>query len=511
MRIKVFCLFLVTLVATGLFFSGPSHAMKEDTIVVAVDSNFSTLAKYIVTNQQIVRLWASLGGTVLYRDGKTNELDPARSQLDSWKRVDDTTWEFTVRKGLTFHTGNPVTSADFKFTFEKAILDKTRKARHRTRYSWITEVKIIDDHTFQIITKKPFPLALDRLSAFSVYDSKYIIEKGFDYHAKHPVGCGPFKFSEWKKGQYITLVAFPDYWKKGYPKTKKLVFKIIPEFATRVAELKSGSVDLITNIDPDKLDQISTDPNLKVVGGPIPRVIFYQFDGSGRASKTPFMDIRVRQAVCHAIDKKKIVETVLRGQGLVVNYMGSPFLFGRNPDQKDYEYNPEKAKALLKEAGYEKGFETDIWQYYGEQHLFNTAAIYYLSKVGIKVNVKDYRGNIGRLVKRRNAGNVTGIGNYSWGTGSIFDMSQFLNLWFTLKSKKNYNPDPDLDAWLEEADNTFDQKRRKELFFKAQQRLHEKAYVMPLFVKYENWGANKKLQLTLPSWGTPRYYEMYWK
>jgi len=106
---------------------------------------------------------------------------------------------------------------------------------------------------------------------------------------------------------------------------------------------------------------------------------------------------------------------------------------------------------------------------------------------------------------------VTGIGNYSWGTGSIFDMSQFLNLWFTLKSKKNYNPDPDLDAWLEEADNTFDQKRRKELFFKAQQRLHEKAYVMPLFVKYENWGANKKLQLTLPSWGTPRYYEMYWK
>ncbi len=511
MRFKCFYLSLVTVLAASVLFTGLAYAANKDTIVVAVDSNFSTLDKYAVTNQQLVRFWSSVGGTVLYRDGATNQFDPARSQLDSWKNIDATTWEFTVREGLTFHTGNPVTADDFKFTFEKAILDPERKAPHRTRYSWIKEIKVSDDRTFQLITHKPFPITLDRLGAFSVYDSKYILEKGWDYHQEHPVGCGPYKLVEWKKGQNVTLTAFPDYWRKEYPRIENLVFKIVPEFATRVAELRSGNVDLITNIDPDKLEQISSDSNLKVVGGPIPRLVFYQFDGSGRASETPLMDARVRRAIAHAIDKKKIVETVMKGQGLVVNYMGTPFLFGHNPDQEDYEFNPAKAKELLDEAGYADGFEIDIWQYYGEQDLFNKAAIYYLSQVGIKVTVKDYRGNIGQLVKRRNAGNVTGIGNYSWGTGAIFDQSQFLNLWFTEKSTKNYNPDPELSEWLEEADNTLDQERRKELYYKAQQRLHERAYCMPLFVKYENWGANQNLELNLPSWGAPRYYEMSWK
>lgn len=511
MRIRHLNSWLLMVLAFFILIISTAHAAKKDTVVVAVDSYFSTLDKYIVTNQQISRLWRCLGGAVIYRDPKTCKLDPRLSQLNNWTQISDTIWEFTVRDGLKFHSGNPVTSQDFKFTFEKAILDKERNARHRTRYTWIKKVKVINDRIFQVITKKPFPVALDRIAACHVFDSKYIEEKGWEYHASHPIGCGPYQFVEWKKGQSISLTAFPDYFLKGYPKVKNIVFRVVPEFGTRVAELRSGNVDLITNIDPDKFEQITVDPNLKVFGGPIPRIIFYQFDGSGRASKTPLMDVRVRRAICHAIDKQKIIDTVLRGQGQVLNYMGSPFLFGHNPEQEDYEYNPEKAKALLKEAGYPNGFTTQIWQYYGEQHLFNTAAIHYLSKVGIKVEVKDYRGNIGRLAKRRNAGHVTGIGNYSWGTGGTFDQAQFLNLWFTIKSKKNYNPDPELSAWLEEANNILDSKRRKELYYKAQQRLHEQAYCMPLFVKYENWGAHKDLQVELTAWGHPHYYEMFWK
>ena len=168
----VYSVFLLAL-AVSLCLAGPALAKGKDTLVVAVDSTFASVEKY-ATTQQIVRLWSCLGGNVLYRDAVTQKLDPERSQLTSWKMLDDTTWEFTIRKGLTFHTGNPMTSNDFKFTIEKGILDPERKARHRTRYKWIKEVNVIDDLKFQIITHKPFPVALDRLAAFSVYDSKYI-------------------------------------------------------------------------------------------------------------------------------------------------------------------------------------------------------------------------------------------------------------------------------------------------------------------------------------------------
>jgi len=498
-------LLMVALMAPNAVMAG------QDTLTVALDSKFAAVEKYIITHQQIVRLWSCLGGNVLYRDAETKKLDPERSQLTSWKNLNETTWEFTIRKGLKFHTGNPMSAADFKFTIEEGILNPERKAKHRTRYKWIKEVKVIDDLTFQIITHKPFPITLDRLAAFSVYDAKYIKEKGWDHFMEHPVGAGPYMMDTWKKGQYLSLKAFPDYWRRGYPKIEKMVFRIIPEFATRVAELRAGSVDVIYNVDPDKLDQISSDNKLKVVGGPIPRLIFYQFDGSGRASETPLTDKRVRLAIWQALDREKIVKRLLRGQGQVVDTLSMPFLFGYNPDQKGYPYSPQEAKALLKEAGYEKGFEIDIWQYYGEQNLFNTAAIGQLGKIGIKVNIKDFRGNIGQLVKKRNSGQVTGIGNYSWGTGGIFDNAQLLNLWFSKGNKKNYNPDPEIENWLAEADATLDNQVRQELFFKVQKKLIDEVYVMPLFVKYENWGARKDVNMNLTAWGFPRYYEMTWK
>ena len=510
MRFKMICVALLGVLAAAFLI--PSAALADkDILTVAVDSKFAAMNKYAITHQQIVRLWGCLGGNALYKDAKTKELDPERSQLSSWKTLNDTTWQFTVRKGIKFHTGNPLTAADFKFTIEKGILDPARKAKHRTRYKWIKQVDVLDDYTFNIITHKPFPVTLDRLAAFSVFDSKYIQEKGWEYFAQHPVGAGPYMFDEWKKGQYLKLKAFPEYWRKGYPKIKNLLFKVIPEFGTRVAELRAGSVDLIYNVDPDKLDQITSDPKLKQVGGPIPRLIFYQFDGSGRASKTPLMNKKVRQAIYQAIDRQKIVKRLLRGQGDVMTTLSMPFLFGYNPDQKDYPYDVKKAKALMKEAGYEKGFAIDIWQYYGEQNLFNTAVIGQLAKIGIKVNIKDYRGNIGQLVKKRNSGQVTGIGNYSWGTGDIFDNAQLLNLWFSKGNNKNYNPDPEIENWLAEADSTLDNKLRKELFYKVQKKLIDEVYVMPLFVKYENWGAAKNLELNLTPWGFPRYYEMSWQ
>jgi peptide/nickel transport system substrate-binding protein len=508
--LKTFC-FIVFLVLLLCPPTVPQVHAAKDTLVVAVASKFPSMNPYVTTNSTLNRMFYSLNGPPLYRDPKTNKYDPDRSLIISWKALDDVTWEFELRKGVKFHNGNALTAHDFKFTIEKAILDPTRKARMRTRYKMFKSVHVLDDHKFQITTKGPYALMLNRMASLRVFDEDTVKEKGWDFLLDNVVATGAYKMQKWIKGQSVTLVANEDYFMKGYPKTKKIVFRVIPEMSTRIAELRAGNVDLIFDVEPDKTKQVTNSPNLKIVGGAIPRLVFYQFDSIGRAAKSPVQDIRVRKAIWHAIDRETIVEKLLRGHGTVVNTAATPFLFGYDPTVKGLEYDPEKAKALLKEAGYEKGLELNLWQYSPVQGVFNRAAIDYLAKVGIKINLKDYRGNIGQLVKLRNKGKVTDIGNFGWSTGGVFDCAQILNLWFTKGNKKNYCKDEILEGWMAEASNTLDMPKRKELFQKAQHRIIEQVYWMPLFVKHELWGAHKDLEMNLPPWGSPRYYEMYWK
>ncbi|MGD8564388.1 MAG: ABC transporter substrate-binding protein, partial [Desulfarculaceae bacterium] len=233
------------------------------------------------------------------------------------------------------------------------------------------------------------------------------------------------------------------------------------------------------------------------VSSPISRIVFYQFDSYGRASKTPVIDARVRRAIFHAIDRDAIIKNLLNGYGEVTNSVVNRFLFGYDKDIKGYKYDPAKAKALLKEAGYEKGFEIDMWQYYGVQNLFNQAAMDMLAKVGIKVKLHDYRGNIGSLIKLRNSGKITGIGNYAWGTGFVFDAEGIMPAWFLKNNPKCYAPDDQVDAWLTEARNTEDPAKRKALYVKAQKRIVEQVYWMPLFLKYQINAAKKNLDVSV--------------
>ena len=304
------------------------------------------------------------------------------------------------------------------------------------------------------------------------------------------------------------------YWKTGWPKFPKMTIRFIPEISTRVAELLSGGIDTAVNILPDQVPTLQKGERTKVVEVPILRINFWQFDGDGRAQASPaaLKDVRVRRAFWHAIDRKAIIDNVLGGHADLVNIPVNPKQFGADPSIKGYDYDPEKAKALLKEAGFGNGFTVNLWTYTAITKQVNEAAAGYLEKVGIKAVIKDYVGRVGEMETVTHAGKTDGILNNTWGSYNIFDADAILpNYFLAPESTYRYNTDKELSDWLREARGTLDQAKRKELYAKAQKRIIENVYWLPFFTQRSIPGANKKLFYEMGADEVPRYQYATWQ
>ena len=170
--------------------------------------------------------------------------------------------------------------------------------------------------------------------------------------------------------------------------------------------------------------------------------------------------------------------------------------FGFDPDVKCYDYNPEKAKQLLADAGYPNGFACEVSAYYDRQEL--EAFVGYLAKVGIQAKINWYGENRSVLTRMRRAGKVKDIGQFHWGTTGIWDADAVLYQWFYSKEPNCYNFDPQVDKWLDEARTTLDEAKRKALYANVQQRIHDEAYWLPGFAKFNINGINNKLNYHPP-------------
>jgi peptide/nickel transport system substrate-binding protein len=377
------------------------------------------------------------------------------------------------------------------------ILNPELKSRQAPGFKFIKDIKVVDKHTFQLITKAPYPLVLERFYTTFPYDKKWCQKVGEKVIAEKPNGTGAYRLVEWEKGSKAVFVANPDYWRKGLPKIKNVTIRVIPESSTRIAELMNHGVNLISKLDPDKCSMIEEKKGLKVLETPSHRIVFWQFDSMGRAGKTPLTDIRVRKAIWHAIDREKIIDVMFKGHAELLNTCLSPFDFAYDESLKGYEFNPQKAKDLLKEAGYPNGLELDVMYYYPISHQFNQAAMGYLDKVGIKLKMKNYVGNIGQAIKVRDSGKAHDVGNFGWASYMLLDPDGLLPFWFVKSSKKCYTDDPELEKWILEARYSFDKNKRLKLYKKAQKRVIEKAYWMPVLAKKSIYGADSSLLINL--------------
>lgn len=476
-------IFMLAAILSGCGQSG-SEAGKAKELVVAFDADVPTLDPHMHNEPNAITTNWHIFDSLLFlsRDLK---IEPGLAE--SYERKDDLTWEFKLRKGVTFHNGEEFNADAVKFSLER-VLNEKQKSPQRGNISAISSVNVIDPYTVQIKTKEPYNLLPHRLFYLSIVPPKYLQEVGDKGFADKPVGTGPYKFVEWVKGDKIVLEANPTYF-KGAPKISKVTFRVIPEVATQIAELQSGGVDIVRMVPPDMLAQLEGNSQIAVASTPLLRVYYLAFD----TKKKPFDDVRVRQAMNYAVDVETIIKKVLGDKAVRTPAGLNPNHFGFDASVAPYKYDPEKAKALLKEAGYENGFETEIHYFtpgIGQQIV--DAAISDLGKVGIKAKAKFYPESSSFVEKQRAGDLPFRLGN--WGSYSVYDADALLQpMMHSEGIYGKYFNTPELDKLINDGRSTVDQEKRKAIYIEAQKLIYQEAPWIFLFSPMDNQAYNTKL------------------
>ncbi len=270
-----------------------------------------------------------------------------------WRVVDPLTYEFDLREGVTFSNGEVLDADDVVFTFDRILTEGAIDGESSLRAGLlgpISHVEKVDANTVRFVYEQTFPqqLVLQALTHFQIVPKDYLTEVGVAAFTAKPIGSGPFVFARGSLDSQVVMEANPDHW-NGAPKLKTVVWRMMPEASTRIAALLAGEVQIIQAVPPDLVDLISNVNGMSVKTALGTRS--YQIELNNE--KAPFNDVRVRQAVNYAIDWDSILTNIYRGYA---DRLATPFLpsgFGYATDLAPYPYNPEKAKELLQQAGYD--------------------------------------------------------------------------------------------------------------------------------------------------------------
>jgi peptide/nickel transport system substrate-binding protein len=279
---------------------------------------------------------------------------------EKFERIDAKTWKFTIRKDAKFFDGTPVTAEAVKFSLER-ILDPKVKSRLVVYFKSIDRVETPDTHTAILHLKSPDNGILNLLQRWGHVVSPKVKDMDSAAISREPHCSGPYVLKEWTKGQRMVFEANPAWWGNAlYPnRPKTVILRSIKESTTRVKALISDEMDVITGVEPHFVPEIKANPNMIVASVPSVRIMYMGFF-TGHSG--PFADVRVRQAVSHAINSEGIVKTFLGGFADRWQQMLHPWMYsGYDPKLTWYGYDPAKARQLLKEAGYAEGFKAHLF------------------------------------------------------------------------------------------------------------------------------------------------------
>lgn len=409
---------------------------------------------------------------------------------------DNLSYTFFLKKGVKFHDGTPFTAAAVKFSFDRIVDPATRSLAARSALGPYKSSEVVDDYTLRLNLSQPFGPLFDGLSQPTLVPvSPAAVQKWGTDFGEHPVGTGPYMFKEWVKKDHVTLVKNPDYnWPApifkhtgpGYVDT--ITFKFISEDATRVATVETGETNIINTVPPEDWERLKSDAKYRTLAGLLTGKPYgFEFN----TKLTPTNDLKVRQAIEHAVDKNAINRTLFRGQYVVAHGPLAQPTFGYEKAVEGiYPYDPARAKALLDEAGWAPGPDgvrvkdgqrlRMVWGTIIDTRPAEQIQAQ-LKEVGFEVEVRNLPLATQTDICQRGADVNTCMLRYVTGDPDVIRItyhSRNIGAGFNW----SFFDDPTFDKLLEDAAGTTDLTKRKELYSQAQRTVMSQALTLPLFI-----------------------------
>jgi peptide/nickel transport system substrate-binding protein len=468
--------------------SAPAVVTANGTVTAVYPASLQTLDPNIGVTQITTTVMNHIYDQVLSLtpDGKIQPM-----LAESWRAIDPLTWEFKLRKGVTFHDGTPFNADVLKFTIER-IFDPTYNSLQKTYWVPVTSVTTPDAYTCVIKTDQPMGTMLYTM-ALTTPVLPNVGKDPNNFPAK-PIGTGPFKFVDWKKDDRITMEAYDGYW-GGSPKVKQVVFRTIPELATRITALKTGEIDITVQIPPDDAKNLEGTGNVTISRLETYRTNWLWMNGQ----RKPFTDSRVRQAIRYAVNMDDIVKSVLDGVGTRARAPIAPKVFGFNPNLPPYDYNPAKAKSLLADAGFPNGFETtasglgDTGGYtrFGD---VSQVVLAQLADVGIKVKpiTED------PATANKNLLDLNWDMTFAGSTATTGDADNGMGRLYLSSAKRTGWSNADVDRLLLVGRQSSDQNERLKAYQDAQQILWQDGPTLWTYYQLDTVGARKRVHGFVP-------------
>lgn len=482
---------------------------KDDTIRFAYEQVPESIDPYFNNVRIGVILGQLAWDTLIHRDPKTNEYKGQMAK--SWKWLDDKTIEFELREGLKFHNGEEFDADDVVYTMNY-VSKAENKVVTQTNVNWIAGAEKVDKFKVRIKLKRTFPAAIEYLAGpVVIHPNEYYEKVGPKGMNEKPVGSGPYKIVEHIAGKSVKLVANPDYHKdlgKGVPKIKNLEIRFLPDRQTQVAEVMAENLDFIMGVPVDQALGLKTVPHVTVQEGETMRIVFINFNTLENGPEPAMRDIRVRQAIAHAMPREQMVKELVGDKARIINAVCFPTQFGCDDSKAPrYAYDPAKARALMKEAGFggDKKITVDIYAY--RERNQSEAMIGALRSIGITANLKFMQ--YAAMREQIRAGKVA-MAHQTWGSFSVNDVSASTPVYFKFLADDTAR-DPEVRDLLEKGDSSVDPAARKEAYAKALGLIQERALAVPLYSLTTHYVANGALKFETYPDEIPRFWEMTWK
>jgi peptide/nickel transport system substrate-binding protein len=464
---------------------------RKSTLTIALPSPPETIDPHQFRSVLSGSIIGLMGEGLLTRDPVTMELKPLLAE--SWRNVNPNTWEVKLRRGVKFHNGEDFTGESVKFTVERAI---TSKLNTLAKLTWPPafgqEVTVVNPYLVRITTRIPDPMVPARLAAESMNmaPAKGLAEYAEKFVTDRFIGTGPYRFVELVGTDRVVLEANPAYW-GARPASPRIVWQVIPDAATRLAALERSDIDVMLNLPIPLVPTVEADPTLRVYSelSSLTHGILLN------ARESPQLkDRRVRQALNLAVDRQAILKNLFNGRGQVLNTVT-----GKNVnntfDPGPYPYDPARARQLLAGAGYAGGLELTLWQSIGRWTLAEeTAQVIagYWDKVGVKTKLQVLEW--AEYNKRSSASQFKDAFYYAFINGT-WDASYTVQRFKpSFASFRYFDASGDLLKAIQDYEQTFDAKRRKELAAAALKGLHDEAVWVFLWQLDQLTGVSKKVK-----------------